>query len=200
MPRDIFQLQLHHRIGPQPGMCALHFAEDTEDTANPDISAHGCIAAFDTEVKSLWLACIPEDAILIGYKCRRVNNGGGPGIVLPITGGEGTRTGHFSAGAIGPALIWSYEKLTGGWAAGRTFLPGVSEDDIQENAFAGALLTACQALIDKLLTVPCMSTAVPVLNFEFGIHSVVHAAFSGAESGYVSGKPGVQNRRMKPTF
>lgn len=200
MARDIYSLQLHYKIGPQPGMNVLHFAEDTESSANPDVGAQGCMAAFDTQIKTIWLACLPDDVELIGYKARRVNNGGGPGVVQPITAEAGTRTGGFSAGAIGPCMIWSYQKLAGGWAAGRTFLPGVSEDDIQENSFDAALITACQAVIAQFLTIPAMTTMMPPLNFEFGIYSPTADSFSGAESGYVSGKPGVQNRRMKPTF
>lgn len=200
MARDIYQIQLHHRVGPQPGMCVMHFAEDTDSSPNPDVGAQGCIAAWDTVIKPLWLPCIPEDVVLIGYKARRVNNGGGPGIVHPITGGEGERTGNFSAGAIGPTLVWAYQKLAGGWAAGRNFVPGVSEDDIEENTFVAALITNLQALIEQLLTIPAMTTAVPPLNFEFGIYSSTHDSFSGAEAGSISGKPGVMNRRMKPTL
>lgn len=200
MARDIYALQLHYEIGPQPGMNVLHFAEDTEASANPDVGAQGCMAAFDTQIKTLWLDCLPEDVLLIGYKARRVNNGGGPGIVQPIAGEAGTRTGNFSAGAIGPCMIWSYQKFGGGWAAGRTFLPGVSEDDIEENSFVAGLIANIQALQAQLLTVPAMTTMMPPLNFEFGIYSPTHDAFSGAEAGHTSGKPGVQNRRMKPTF
>lgn len=200
MGRDVYSLGIFYAIGPQPGMNVLHFAEDTEESENPDVNAQGCIAGFMEEIEEAWLATIPADTRILGYKCRRVNNGGGPGISQPRPGVTGTRTGVFSVSGIGPVHVWSYQKLAGGWAAGRTFVPGVSEDDVNENQFDDNLITACQDLHELLLAVPCFSTTTPVLNFEFVIYSPTHDTISGVEAAGVSGKPGVQNRRMKPTF
>jgi len=200
MARDVYQLGIYYRIGPQPGMNVLHFAEDTEDSPNPDVGAHGLCAAFVTQLSTEWLACLPDDVEILGVKARRVNNGGGPGISVPTSGLVGTRTGQFSAGAIGPCLIWSYAKIGGGWAAGRTFLPAVSEADIDENAFDATLIAAIQDVFDILLAVPALTTMMPPMAYEFGIYSPTAGAFSGVEAAQVSGKPGVQNRRMKPTF
>jgi len=200
MARDVYQLGLYYSIGPQPGMNVLHFAEDTEESPNPDVNAQGCIAGFITTIQDAWMACLPESVILLGYKARRVNNGGGPGISQPTPEVSGSRGDEFSSSAIGPCNIWSYQKAGGGWAAGRTFFPAVSEGDIEKNSFSDTLIGLCQDLHLLMLAVPTFTTVTPPLSFEFVIYSPTHDTISGVEAAGVSGKPGVQNRRMKPTF
>lgn len=199
MARDIFQLNIHYAIGPQPGMNVFHFAGDPTPTDNPDVAAQALIAGWIATMNTNWLALLSEHVLVIGYKCKRVNNGGGPGITEPVTATAGTRPGEFSAGAIGPCLIWSYQKLAGGWAAGRTFVPGVPDTDLDLNVFSDSLLVACETFFDLMLNVPTI-TVPPAFNYEFGIYSPTHNSFSGAEAAGVSGKPGVMNKRMKPAF
>lgn len=200
MARDIYQLAIHYNVGPQRALNVLHFAEDTENTPNPDVMAHACIAGFVTDLQPNWLACLTESTAIIGYKARRINNGGGPGIAVAAPTLQGTRTGHMSAGAVGPCLVWSYKQLDDDWKAGRTFLPGVSEADIDDNVFSDDLIEAIQDLFELMLAVPATHTTSPVANFEFGIYSGKFNTFSGCEAATLSGKPGIQNNRLKPSF
>lgn len=200
MAADVISLAIYFDLGPQPAQTVLHFRSSEENDPNPDVEAQACIAAFLTEVETLYLACIPSDVYLKGYKARRINNGGGPSITV-IAGPEpGTRAGSFSVGAAGPCLVWGYEKLGGGWAAGRTFVPGVSEADIAQNQISDPLIGALQDFIEEMLEVPTMSTSMPAYDFEFIIWSSTHNASSGVETGTISGRPGIQRRRMKPSL
>lgn len=201
MADDILQLQLHYEVGPQPGMNVLHFQMVTSaPDPDPDSIAFSCIGGFVTTLESLWMACLPEDVLLLGYRCRRVAPGGGPSVTVLANGIAGTRTGKFSAGSVGPCAVTAYQKLAGGWAAGRIFLPGVSEDDIEENKFSDPLLAALDDLYEQMLDSPTFTGNPNGASYEYGIYSRTHNSFSGAETMTTSGRPGTQRGRLKPSF
>lgn len=199
MASDIYALQLYFAVAQQPAMIVWHFRnKETEVASSPDNDCRAIITSMVSTIEPALLGCIPESVTLNGYKCRRVNNSGGMTVSLPRSQ-AGTRTGTFSSSAIGPCLIWGYQKAGGGWAAGRTFLPGCSEADIDHNVFIAGLRTNITALIVALLQSPALPTS-GAPGYDFVIYSPTHNAASGVETGTLSGKPGVQNKRMRPTF
>jgi len=136
MANMVVQLQLHYKIGPQPGMNVLHFLADVGvGVTDVDSITLDCITAFEGSIKTAWMNCLPEDVFLLGYKARRVSPSGGPTVTKVLTSTPGGRSGNFSAGSIGPCLIVGYMQTDGDWKTGRVFLPGVSEDDIEENSY-----------------------------------------------------------------
>jgi hypothetical protein len=197
MASDIIQLSAFMVLGGQPAQNVWHFRGAVAPDPNPDTEAQKCINGWRGTIETAWLLCMPGDVVVHGYKARRVNNGGGPTVILPTPGVVGSRTPGFSAGAIGPCLIWGYSTLTR-WRAGRTFVCGVAEDDIEENVFGAGIIGACDALIALMLGTPAFTDGG--VAFKFTIYQRGAALASDVETGTVSGKPGVQNRRMKPTF
>lgn len=197
MANDIYSLQMYYRFGGQPGMNVLHMESPLTSSTQPDDDARELIEGWIADIQDDWLACLCAGVTLIGYKARRVNNGGGPTVTQPISGAVGTRTGFFSAGAIGPCIVVGYNTGTR-WRSGRIFLPCVSESDIETDVFSAGLLTALDTMCVHLTDSPMFTTADGA--WEYGIWSSVHETFSEAETAGVSGKPGVQNRRMKPAF
>jgi len=108
MANDVYLLAAHYNIGNQPGMNVWHFRANEDASEQPDYAAEQLILGWKATLETPWLLCLPADVECIGYKARRVNNGGGPTVVKPQAASPGDRTGHFSAGAIGPCLIWGY--------------------------------------------------------------------------------------------
>lgn len=200
MALDVYSLQIHYNIAGQYGMNVFHFQSNIDSGDNPDGIAKFLIQSWKGNLETPWLLCVPSDVALIGYKAKRVNSGGGPTVIQPQSGSNGDRAGHISTSGIGPCFIWGYNTGLGRWRAGRTFLPGVSESDIQENSFSATLLGLCDDFAELMLNAPTTPGGMDEVQFTFGILSGVHNTFSGAETGGVSGKPGVQNRRMKPSF
>lgn len=199
MASDIIQLQVHYQIGPQPGMNVFHFRNTSSvEDPDPDTEAAHLHDGFRAQVEPALLDCIPEATAILGYKIRRVNNGGGPTVIAPIGVVNGTRPGEFSAGSVGPCLIWAYHKFGGGWATGRTFLPGVAESDLDLNLFQAGLITEIANFFEIMLAVPTIT--IDTYDFEFGIYSPTHGAFSGIEVASLSGRPGTQRGRLKPAF
>jgi len=200
MAHDVYEMGIYYTIGPQPGMNVFHFRSSEEASANPDIGAAACITGWGLTLGDLWLDCLPTFVAIIGFKARRVNNLGGPGIALPQESVAGTRSGDmFTSGNTG-TIIWNYKKGDGHWRAGRTFLPAVSEADMANNQLSDDLLAKIGLFTDAMVQVPAFSTTTPAIDFEAVIWSPTHNESSGIEAAHASGKPGQMNRRMKPTF
>jgi len=197
MADDVHSFNIFYDVGGQPAMNALHFACELEASTTPQVDSQELIAAFRDDAEDLWKACIPEGVTILGYKARRINNGGGPTVVLP-RGIPGGRTGDFSASSIGPCLIWSYFSGVK-WRTGRTFLPAISEDDISLNLIDAGLLTPIDALIAFLIGFTVFSTS-HAISWEFGVYQPTTETFSDAAAGVCSGRPGTQRRRMLPSF
>lgn len=199
MAKTLIALQLFYIVGNQPAINVLHFRSVDEPSENdPDTEAKAVITAWIDSKEDEWMACLPAGTKLIGYKARQINNGGGPTVSKPRNI-PGTRTGEMSTSGIGPCIIWGFQKAGGGWANGKTFLPGVSETDIGDNLFSSELLTNCDLIIDSLLAIPALEVS-GTGGYEFVIYSPTTESSSGVETGGVSGKPGVQNGRMRPSF
>jgi len=195
----ICQLEIHYKIGPQPGMNVLHFfSEFFSEEEGPDEIAFDMIGSFVVNLESLWRDCLPEDVELLGYKGRRIRPTGGPTIVSLASGIFGTRSGNFSASSTGPCIIAGYQREDETWRTGRIFLPGVSEDDIEENKFSAGLIDALDDLYEELSVE--QTGPVLALSWEYGIFSRVDETFSGAETLTTSGRPGTQRNRLKPSF
>lgn len=197
MAQDIYYLGIFYSIGPQPGMNVVHMQSPDTASTQPDAAADELIAGWIADIQTDWLLCLSESVKILGYKSRRVNNGGGPTVTVPITGGDGSRTPGFGASGIGPVTIIGYNTGVR-WRTGRIFWPACAEDDIEENAFSGDLLTKLGVMDAHFTDSPMLTTGIGAWNF--GIYSPTHDTFSQAETSGTSFKPGIQNRRMKPSF
>jgi hypothetical protein len=200
MARDLYELGVYYNIGPQPGMNVFHFASDEEASDNPDVGAAAVIAGWQHDIETEWLACLPNWVAIIGYKARRINNLGGPGVAIPQPSVAGARTGDMFTSGNTATIIWNYKKADGHWRAGRTFLPGVTETDMANNAVSNDLIEVIQTFIEAMIAVPCFATTTPAISFDARIYSPTHETHSGIEAAHVSGKPGQMNRRLKPSF
>lgn len=197
MANDCYALQLFFAMPKQPAQVILHYRNNVAGSSNPIADAITLGHSWEATNGAAFMDCVPDTVTIVGYRCKRVNNTGGPNISRPMAI-AGTRVGEIGANAIGPCITYPYTNGVR-WFAGRTFFPGVSEDDIAENAFDPALITkiddyialAIAAFVDvdnpARTWTPCVwCPSVPTW------HDIIAAT--------VTGKPGVQNRRMKPTF
>jgi hypothetical protein len=195
MANDVHQLVIASNVATQFCETVLNFQTTVTGAAQPGVDSNDLISAWRTHVESLWLACLPNDYEAFGYKCKRVNNTGGPVEMKPITPVSGTRSSVSSTSAVGPVILTSYLEGTK-HRSGRIFMPGVATDDMTENVFDATLVTALLALIAELFT----PFAGPLHNWQYGIWSRKHLLFHPPEVMDLSQKPGVQDRRLKPIF
>lgn len=197
MGMDCYDLEIYWGAYGENMQNSLHFREiDVEDDPDPDNRADEIITGFKATIEAALLLCVCDEVDLIGYKCKRINNGGGPSVSSPSPN-TGGRTGPLSDTGMGPCVIWGYTDLTQ-WRTGRTFIPGCAQLDLTGNAFNQFLIEALHDWIVLMLAVPTITENTH--NYEFIIWRRTDEATSAVHTGGVSGKPGVQRRRLVPHF
>lgn len=200
---DVYSLVIFANCCNQPVENVLHFRDDNSNGTTPQIQAEDLVTIWEADFESEWLDCLPDNYELIGYKARRVNNTGGPTFQKPKTG-NGTR-GDAGSSALGPCVISSYYDGTN-WRSGRIFLPGIAEADITNNQPAAGLVAAVAALEVPLLAPQTGGGAPSTMQYCIFKPSAPPNQTNGAGFYFFpvqatfSGKMGVQNRRLRPTF
>lgn len=144
-----------------------------------------------------FLDCLPEDYDATSSRIRRVSSGGGPTAIMLAADfalAEGSRTGNISSAQANPCLI--FIGTTDPGKTGRLFVPGVSEDDIDEMQLVGPLVTAMQTFIDVLVVGGTINgTADTWQGCILRRNSMTGDVF---DAGYVSPLIGTQRRRLRP--
>jgi len=121
----------------------------TVASVDPWATAVDLLTTFNsgTELVGLWLDALPTDYEMTSMRARRLLATGGPTAIFTaaaLTATGGNRSGVSSVTSNAPLLIWL--PGTNPAKTGRTFLPGVSETDIDGNILTSGLLTAMDAL------------------------------------------------------
>lgn len=154
-------------------------------------------------VMDQFMGCLPEDYSATSLRVKKVMTGGGPtAIVLANTFSTsvGTRTGEISSAQVNPLVTWigiDHPSNTG-----RTFLPGVSEADIDGMALSATLITAINTWIGSMKDPFTVSTTD---DSHFCIFTrprltpvVIPAAFDKFLDGQLSPLIGTQRKRLHP--
>jgi hypothetical protein len=201
MAFDCYQMLIGANLAGQPCENVIHFVTDDSDNPNPQIVNNNVYDMWVADFETPWLDCLPDNYSLIGYKIKRVNNGGGPALVkVSNPPGAGTRGANADESAVGPVIISSFNNGEH-WRTGKIFLPGVATGDIVLNVFQAALVTAIDALITELEGTHVQGG----ITFSFAIYAQ-HTVGVVEKRGHVpavvslSAKPGVQGGRLKPVF
>ena len=174
-----------HFTGPNTvGQPAYFRAKDLNDAL---VDALGPVMTF--------LDCLPEDYKASSIRSRRVSAGGGPTAVrLASTwdNSTGSRTGHISSSQANPLVIWIPTVTPN--KVGKTFLPGVSEDDIDEMQLSSVLITAIESFIAAMTTPQALSADSmqgSILRKTTHVGDIIDA-------GRISPLIGTQRRRLHP--
>jgi len=135
------------------------------------------------------------DSSITGYKCRRVNNGGGPVVAVPQTAAPGTVASTSATSATAAMLKMPFQR-TGKWYNGKMFIVGLAESMLTGNAITGALPGTvgifAQALLDGFTETPhtwqfviwSRTVSLPFIPFNITLNS----------------KVGIQRRRLRPVM
>lgn len=193
---DVHRLQIVGVVGNQYVENIQDWQEPTSSSTDPLGNSEDLITAWQTAVQAAFLACLPSDYVLTGYKARRINNSGGPtAIVTAAAGSVGTRPTASVTSQLGPQLGFPIYVGAGGrpWRTNKMFLPGVAAGDLVENIFVAALITACNTLAN-LLVGSIMGTAVwQQVNYQKSTDTAQDLV-----EGSVRLAPGSQRRRNRP--
>jgi hypothetical protein len=145
MAQQTYQLVLTGNCAGQFVQNILHFRIDDNGFTNRLLAAKGLIDGFIAEgLVSAWVAMLPEEYILKSIKARRVTNGGGPEwIDVSADGEQGTSGDNMQMSGAGPVIIWFTDG--GPRRVGKTFLPGISIDNVDGGEIKASFLTALRS-------------------------------------------------------
>jgi len=192
MANDVHQLIAAGFLNGQHFELVQHFEANVASSADPVIGSNNLISGFQGSVEQPMLDLCSDELTIIGYKAKRVNNGGGPTVMVPqsaVPGNEGSQ----SLPSAMAYLFTNRYPQAGKWRAGHLFLPGIPETFSQDNGYtAGAI-----ALAATFLTA--------ILSFSDGGIGYTWGTWAGASNTFfppsysaLSPKIGVQRRRLIP--
>jgi hypothetical protein len=177
----------------------FHCAGDNTAGTNLFSVADAILRKLDVTAGMLakWCDCMPTTYVITSVRCRAILPVGGPTQIFlngQLSNNAGTRAGVQSVSSSSPMFIW----ITGlrPSKTGRTFLPGVSESDIDENTLGGSLLSAMTLF--GALWIATWTTTSPAYVFNGGVYRRALATMDDIQNYRISPIIGTQRRRQRP--
>lgn len=177
----------------------LHLTVDNTAATPPFVVATAILTKFNgaSQFISKWCDMLPDSYSMSSLRCRRILPDGGPTDIL-LQGAMGTstgaRSGAESTSSACPLLIWLSTLRPS--KTGRTFLPGASEDDLDQNVIQSGLLAAMVAFGAYWHNGGTLTS--PAYTWGGSIYRRAIAAADDITSVRVSPIIGVQRRRQRP--
>lgn len=198
-PPGVYQLSIVASVANQFVENVLHFWTSSS-VASPLQQSQYLIDAWKSTAETAWLACLPSDYLIGGYRAKLVGSPGSATYVDPGSGTQvGTRPNPSELSGVGPVL--SFPVNNSGdpvrkWDTAKIFMPGVAFGDCLGNRLTDGMLTPLTALIDVLLD-PITDTGV---SFAYCNASFSAGTYQIPTGGYVALLLGTQRRRYKPAL
>jgi len=191
---DVFQLVIHGTCAGELFENVQHWQSSITSSSDPVSLAAELITAFRASAEGPMLDMMSGDTFITGYKCKRVNAGGSPTVMLPITPVAGTASGTSATSSTATCIVTRYSQA-GKWRSGRWFVPGLSEDELTGNTFSAGQLTAANTFIAAMgVMVATLST------WTFGVWAGKTSTFFPPVYIAPSPKVGIQKRRLLPVL
>jgi len=145
MAEECYEVVISGTLAGQFVQTVLHANVDNTSLVPPFSMADDLLQTFQggAALTGLFQDCCPSDYTATSIRCRRVLATGGPSAIVLAGvwgGGTGGRAGTISSAQVNPVIVWI--PLTNPAKTGRTFIPGVSEDDIDEMVYDPTLIAA----------------------------------------------------------
>lgn len=198
MAMDVYQLNVIGAVAEEYVENILHFQTNTASSSTPAADALAVIVAWRAAIEANYVGMLASDYMLGGYKCKRINNTGGPTAVAPTTGIVGTIGAASTVSGAGPLITATYYDAAAvkpRWRDGRIFIPG--------SPIGGCIGNQWQAIV----TTPVLAFNAILINAfggalapQYGIWTKHTGLFKIPVSLQLSAKVGTQRRRYVPVF
>lgn len=196
MAQQIYSLVITGTSGPQFVQNVLHYQFDDAGYSTSKGAAEALAIAWDTANKTKWRNMLPTDYTIRSYTSTRITGSGGFSAFSPTTAAAGLRPGTISASALNPLIImFPFSPTERG--RGKIFLPGVSEQDIDDGIYTDAYRAAIEAQLTTILDdLTLAGGGTP--NAVNGWVKRNGTTFVASDKVYLSPNLGTQRRRMRP--
>lgn len=178
----------------------LHFKYDPPGTETDFESALNVGQHIVTYLADVWFGCLPVDYIGSSIRAQVFPTatipGSGPAATVQtgFNGMPGGRTGSIAVTSIGPIVVMPFE-VAGKPRSGKIFLPGVTENDVNNNRLSDELLSA----INDLTTILNADIAVGGSGtLRLNVYSFLEDNLFQPEGMYVSTQVGSIRKRQRP--
>jgi hypothetical protein len=144
-----------------------------------------------------WCNITPTSYLITSARCRRILSGGGPTAILlsgSLIDSSGNRTGNISSAQVNPVLVWITDPRPD--KTGRTFVPGISETDIDAMVYIAAWITAVNIFITQITASFTLLVSADAANF--GVYRRILNVSDSIDFGRISPVVGTQRRRLHP--
>ncbi len=145
MANETYELIVSGKLAGQFVQNVLHVGIDNTGATDPFVIATAILTKFNTSGQFVdkWTDMLPAAYTLTSLRCRKILPTGGPtNIILQgsLVSDTGARSPGIGVATTSPLIIWLTALRPN--KPGRTFIPGVAEDDLDGGVLSGALLTA----------------------------------------------------------
>lgn len=199
MAAETYELVISGTLAGQFVQTIFHVTTDDGMASGPFLIAKAILAAVgdDDGLIEAWCDCLPVSYSVTSARCRRILPTGGPTDILLsdlMTVATGQRSGNISSAQVNPVVIWITTPRPN--KPGRTFLPGVSETDIDAMVYASGLINAIGDLISFVTTGFTAGSSPTQVDFVIFRRSIPNA--DDITAGRLSPVVGTQRRRLHP--
>lgn len=197
MAIEVYEVVISGTLAGQFVQNVIHVATDDGNYGNPFEGAIevanglNAVSGFVYE----WCNALPVQYSITSLRVRRVLPTGGPTYIVlanSLLEKDGQRSGNISSAQVNPVLVWITTPRPN--RPGRTFLPGVSETDIDAMTYTSGLIGAFNALIGVMTS----SITVGTGTGDFVIYRRNLNTADDITYGRISPLVGTQRRRLKP--
>lgn len=177
----------------------MHVNVDNTAATAPFTVANAILTKFNgaSQWVSKYCGMLPDSYNMTSIRCRRVLPSGGPTAIIlqgQLTESTGGRSGQESASATSPLIIWLTDLRPS--KTGRTFVPGVSEDDCDQNQLQSGVLADLIAFANYHLTGGTLTS--PTYSWNGSILRRGQNTADEITAARISPIIGVQRRRQRP--
>lgn len=199
MAAETYELVISGTLSGQFVQSIFHVAVNNAGSLSPYVTAEDVMNTLNgaPDFITAWCNCLPASYTITSLRCRRIGPTGGPtAIMLPadMSATTGARTGSISSAQVNPVVVWITTPRPE--KPGRTFLPGVSESDIDAMVYSSGLVSAIDALI--AIVVAPFTLAGSSDDCEFAIWRRSIGNRDEITYGRLSPTVGTQRRRLHP--
>jgi hypothetical protein len=198
---DIYQLNIVGSVGKQYVENVLFFAVTTADVPDtPTVTAQDLITAFVGNVQISYLACLPTDYLLGGYKCKRVAPTGSNSIAQIDGVSAGTAGGLSVTSGQAPLCVFP-EQTVGNpkrnYNTAKLFIPAMTAGTVIGDIIQPAFIAALRAFIAALVAPFPLGGGGEVA---YGLYTRSNKSIVDIGDGTVSFTLGTQRRRLRPAL
>jgi len=192
MANDVYALIIRGTCSGEFWETVQHYQSTVANAGNPVVIADALITGFRASVENDFLQLLGDDNFVLGYSARRVNNGGSPNVMRPITPAAGSISSTSCTAALAYLIVSEYSH-SGQFKTGKWFIPGIPEVNLVGNGYtAGAITDVGTVITDNAAIAGGGDT------FTWGVWSRTYNLFFTPQYAHLSAKVGVQRRRLLP--